>query len=148
MYGRYVVPCCTPAENICFIVAPYYKSIPVVMKVRITNLNRGTVLAEAAQLADDSAARRRGLLGRKCLLPGEGLWIVPCEAVHTIGMQFPIDVVFLSVDNRVLKIRDSMPPWRLAGCFRAYSVLELPSGTAAPAGTKPGDRLQICAPEG
>ncbi|MFL6446389.1 MAG: DUF192 domain-containing protein [Bryobacteraceae bacterium] len=146
-YARYVVPCCTPPENIYFIVAHYYKSIPVIMTMRITNLNRGTVLAEAAQIAHTSAARRRGLLGRKCLVAGEALWIVPCEAVHTFGMQFRIDVVFLSADKRVLKIRDSMPPWRLAGCFRACSVLELPSGTAAAADTKPGDRLEICAPE-
>jgi uncharacterized membrane protein (UPF0127 family) len=113
-------------------------------KLRIRNLDRGTIIAQIAHIAETSAARRRGLLGTKCLPCGEALWIVPCEGIHTIGMQFPIDVVFLSADKRVLKIRHSMPPWRLSSCLRAHSVLELPSGTAAATGTTAGDRLEVC----
>jgi uncharacterized membrane protein (UPF0127 family) len=111
--------------------------------VSIKNLDRAMVIAERAQVAETSATRRRGLLGRDCLQPGEGLWIVPCESVHTIGMRFPIDVVFLSRDKRVLKIRPHMRSWRLAACLRAHSVLELPAGAAALTGMQPGDRLEV-----
>jgi uncharacterized membrane protein (UPF0127 family) len=111
--------------------------------VSVRNLDRDTVLAERTHVAETSATRRRGLLGRSSLPPGEGLWIVPCESVHTIGMQFPIDVLFLSRDRRVLKIRTDMGRWRISACLRAHSVLELPAGTTAATGTKPGDRLEM-----
>lgn len=111
--------------------------------VSIRNVDRGTVVAELAQVAGTSAARRRGLLGRSSFQAGEGLWIVPCESVHTIGMKFTIDVLFLSRDNRVLKIRPNMGSWRISGCLRAYSVLELPAGASAAAATQPGDQLEI-----
>jgi uncharacterized protein len=112
-------------------------------RVIVRNLDRGTVIAQIAQVAETSATRRRGLLGRSSLPDGEGLWIVPCESVHTVGMQFPIDVLYLSRDRRILKIRPAMPAWRISACLRAHSVLELPSGTAAATGTRRGDRLEI-----
>lgn len=108
------------------------------------NLTRQTTVARA-EVAATGRARRRGLLGRTGLASGEGLWIAPCEAVHTVGMQFPIDVLFLSRDKRVLKIRPRMPAWRLSSCLRAFSVLELPAGAAASSGTAPGDRLECVA---
>jgi uncharacterized membrane protein (UPF0127 family) len=112
-------------------------------RVFIRNLDRGTVIAQTAQVAETSSTRRRGLLGRSSLPDGEGLWIVPCESVHTVGMQFPIDVLYLSRDRRILKIRPAMAAWRISACLRAHSVLELPSGTAAATGTRRGDRLEI-----
>jgi uncharacterized membrane protein (UPF0127 family) len=71
------------------------------------------------------------------------MWIIPCEAVHTLGMQFPIDLIYLDCDRRVQKIRNDMPPWRLSMCFSAHSVLELPSGSIRKTGTKPGDMLEF-----
>ncbi|MBV8550482.1 MAG: DUF192 domain-containing protein [Acidobacteriaceae bacterium] len=112
-------------------------------KLVVRNLTRGTILAEAASLAGTSATRLKGLLGRTSFPSGEGLWIAPCEAVHTIGMQFPIDVLFLSRNRQVVKIRHRVPSWRLAACLRAHSVLELPAGTALSTKTEPGDHLDI-----
>jgi uncharacterized protein len=83
------------------------------------------------------------LLKHTELRPGEGLWISPCEAVHTIGMKFPIDVVYLSKRHKILKIRKAMPVWRMSACLRAHSVLELPSGTCDQTGTTPGDELDF-----
>jgi len=100
-------------------------------------------LAEAVEVADTSRKRRAGLLKRESLGPGEGLWIAPCEAVHSIGMKFAIDVLFLSRDKTVLKIRRDMVPGRLAVCLRAYGVLELAAGVAAATGTTVGDQLQF-----
>jgi uncharacterized membrane protein (UPF0127 family) len=111
--------------------------------VEIRNLTRATTLATKAGLAATSRERRRGLLGRDRLGEEEGLWIVPCEAVHTFGMKFPIDAVFLSRSYRVLKIRENLPPRRLALCWRAHSVLELPAGTVRRTGTTVGDQLAL-----
>ena len=71
------------------------------------------------------------------------MWIVPCEAVHTFGMNFPIDVVYLSRQRKVLKIRDTMKRSRMSLCLRAHSVLELPAGHAAATGLAVGDQLEI-----
>jgi uncharacterized membrane protein (UPF0127 family) len=69
------------------------------------------------------------------------LLITPCEGVHTWGMRFAIDVLYLNREKRVIKIRSNMRPWRLSLCLRARSVLELPAGTAHESGTKAGDQL-------
>jgi uncharacterized membrane protein (UPF0127 family) len=109
----------------------------------VRNLTRGTTLAEKAGLAATSRERRTGLLGRDRLAEGEGLWIAPCEAIHTFGMKFPIDVVFLSRAHRAVKIRENLPPRRIAVCLRAHSVLELPAGTLRRTGTQCGDQLLL-----
>lgn len=111
--------------------------------MRVLNRTRGTTLAEAAGKADTSAKRRTGLLKHACLPEGQGLWIVPCEAVHTIGMKFPIDVLFLSKSRKVLKVRERMGPWRMSMSLFAHSVLELPAGRAAATGTRRGDQLEF-----
>ena len=113
--------------------------------VRVSNLTRKTVLATRTEVADQGAKRRRGLLGREQLQAGEGLWILPCEAVHTFGMQFPIDLVYLDRKNRVKKIRRDVPPCRLSACFSAHSVLELASGTINDTQTKCGDTIEFSA---
>lgn len=111
------------------------------LQIRVWNQSRATELAARATLADDSRARRTGLLKHARLEPGQGLWITPCEAVHTFWMKFAIDVVFLDRRKRVRKVRAAVPPWRISACLTAHSVLELPAGTAATTGTQPGDQL-------
>ncbi len=107
------------------------------------NQTRETVLAEFAEVADTSAKRRTGLLKHTRLESGEGLWIIPCESVHTFFMKFPIDLVYLDKNRKVRKIRHAMGPWRLSACLTARSVLELPAGTVERTGTLPGDELAI-----
>jgi len=101
------------------------------------------MLADRALIADTSTTRKTGLLKHERLDPGEGLWIKPCEGVHTVGMKFPIDVLFLDKKRKVVKIRAAMPRWRMAACLWAHSVLELPSGTAAATKTSRGDQLEF-----
>ncbi len=115
----------------------------LLLMVRVRNLTRNCALAEEVEVAGTSRQRRRGLLKRDSLPQGSGMWIAPCEAVHTIGMRFAIDVLFLDRDRKVLKIRGSMAPGRLGFCFRAHSVLELAGGTAAATRTVVGDQLQF-----
>src|ERR1041385_2935258 len=109
----------------------------------VRNQTRKTVLAEAADTADTSAKRRTGLLKHERLEAGDGLWIVPCESVHTFFMKFPIDLVYLDKRNKVKKVRHAVPAWRLSACLFAHSVLELPAGTLKQTGTVAGDELSI-----
>jgi len=113
------------------------------LKVLVRNQTRDTVLARAAEVADTSAKRRTGLLKHERLEPGEGLWIVPCESVHTFFMKFPIDLVYLDKHRKVRKVRSAVRPWRLSACLLAHSVLELPAGAVKQSGTQAGDELVI-----
>ena len=112
-------------------------------RLRVHNPSRDTMLADRALIADTSTTRKTGLLKHERLEPGEGLWIKPCEGVHTVGMKFPIDVLFLDKKRKVVKIRAAMPRWRMAACLWAHSVLELPSGTIAATRTSRGDQLEF-----
>ncbi len=112
-------------------------------RLRVKNITRNTQIASDVELADSGPRRSRGLLGRKGLAAGEGLWIVPCEAVHTFGMQFSIDLVYLDRKYRIRKIRRNVPPWRLSACLRAHSVIELAAGSIPENIAQPGDIVEI-----
>lgn len=111
--------------------------------MRVVNRTRDTVLATCMEVADSASKRKKGLLGREGLAPGGGMWIVPCEAVHTFWMRFSLDLVYLDRKKRVRKLSRDVPPWRLSGCLLAHSVLELPPGTIRDTQTQPGDTLEF-----
>ncbi len=115
----------------------------VLKKFTVVNKASGCVLGQAIERADTSKTRREGLLKRSGLQKGEGLWIVPCEAIHTFFMRFEIDVVFLDRHKRAVKLIDRLRPWRLAMSWRARTVLELPPGTIIESGTQRGDQLEF-----
>jgi len=94
-------------------------------------------------MADTSEKRRTGLLKHERLERGEGLWIVPCESVHTFFMKFPIDLVYLDKKKIVRKVRNAVPAWRVSACLTAHSILELPAGTIEQTGTRVGDELTV-----
>jgi uncharacterized membrane protein (UPF0127 family) len=110
------------------------------------NQTRQAYLATSLAVADTHWTRLRGLLG---LTPddfrnGSGLWIVPCHGVHTLGMGFPIDVIYLDRAMTVIHVQPELRPWRFAPVRqRAASVLELPSRIAAETKTSVGDRIEI-----
>jgi uncharacterized membrane protein (UPF0127 family) len=116
---------------------------PAPRRVLIANTTRHTVLASRVEVADTSESRRKGLLGRTGLDREEGMWILPCESVHTFAMRFPIDIVYIDKQHRVRKVKQNVPPWRLSACFSAHSVVELASGTIRDSRTEPGDLLKI-----
>ena len=109
--------------------------------INVVNVTRRATIADRVQRAGVGRDRRKGLLGRDRLAGGEGLWIVPCEAVHTFGMRFPIDLVYLDRQHRIVKIRSNVGPGRISGCLRAHSVIELPAGTVRDTNTITGDSL-------
>lgn len=73
--------------------------------------------------------RARGLLARPALQAGQGLLIEPCSSVHTCFMTYPLDLVFVDRQQRVLGWRAGLKPWRAAGLRGAHATLELPAGS-------------------
>ncbi|MBV9778491.1 MAG: DUF192 domain-containing protein [Acidobacteriaceae bacterium] len=114
----------------------------------VLNLDRGSRLASCVQVAGTSSTRRTGLRGKECLAGGAGLWIAPCEAIHTFGMKIPIDAIFLDSTLRVTKVHPKMEPRRISVCLSASSVLELESGAICRSATEVGDRLSFHASAG
>jgi len=101
----------------------------------------GAVLVDHLEVAGDSASRRKGLLGRDRLDAGCAVAIAPCQGVHTFGMRFALDVVAVTRDGLVIKIRSGVPPRRVVLALRAFAIIELQSGAAAAADLQIGDRL-------
>ena len=102
----------------------------------------GRVLADRLHTAFDSASRRSGLLGEVTWPAGSALVIAPCQAVHTIGMRFPIDVMFVDRDGRIVKARRGLGPWRMAAAWRAFAAVELSVGSVTD-GLRVGDRVRL-----
>jgi uncharacterized membrane protein (UPF0127 family) len=103
----------------------------------------GGVLCESCLLADTVSLRLRGLLGRRELPAGEGVWIRPTNSIHMFFMRFAVDAVFLDRDDEVLRIVHGLRPWRMASCRRARSVVELAQGEAARRGLEVGQTLRV-----
>ena len=105
---------------------------------------RGRVIVAQVEVADRMAARLVGLLGRSGLPDGRGLWIVPCSGIHTMGMRFAIDAIFLDRALRVLSIERGIAPGRLVrGPPGAHSVLELGAGWLPEDALRTGDLLEF-----
>lgn len=97
-----------------------------------------------ARRANGCFERLAGLIGRDLPLPGEGLWLEPCAAVHTFGVRGAIDLVFVSSCMRVCRVDSCVPPRRMRIAPRCRSVLELRAGEATRLGLRPGVRLRWC----
>ena len=110
----------------------------------VINITKKTWLATKVRKADNFITRLVGLLKRTHLGPEEALWLMPSKGIHTIGMKFPIDVVFLDKNCVILAMVSGMMPYRISGVhLRGFSVMELPSGTIKKSHTEVGDRLEI-----
>lgn len=111
----------------------------------IVNYTRRTVVCEHAVVADRMFPRMRGLLGRNSLPAGEGILLQPAPSIHTAFMRFPIDVIFLDRDLQVVKVVETLGPWRMTSARRAHAALELTAGEAAVRGVEVGDSLGLVA---
>jgi uncharacterized membrane protein (UPF0127 family) len=100
-------------------------------------------MCERCVVADSAVLRMRGLLGRRDLAPDEGILLRPAGSIHTFFMRFPIDAVFLDREGGVLRIAQSVRPWRTAAARGARSVLELRAGECARRGLAVGDVLEV-----
>ena len=108
--------------------------------MRIMNRTRGTLLGTRVRLADSWWSRFRGFLLRPEPRFGEGILLTPCNAIHTWGMSFPLDVVFLDASGRVLEVIEGLPPGTTAVRVPGGRyVLEVPTRTIEATGTTVGD---------
>jgi uncharacterized membrane protein (UPF0127 family) len=110
--------------------------------LKATNITRNQVLAERMKLANNFFSRLRGLLLTPSLPAGHALLIEPCQSIHSLGMSYAIDVIFLDKQKMVVELLHTFAPWRVSAIYRrAHSCLELPPGTIAKSGTTLGDQL-------
>lgn len=110
---------------------------------QLRNTRSGRPVATVIEAALDSASRKRGLLGRDSLSPGHALIIAPSNLVHTFAMRFHLDILFVSRQGRVLKVRTNVPPRRIAGAFGGFAVVELAAGGVKSSDTRTGDLLEV-----
>lgn len=114
----------------------------------VYNRTRECFLSLDVTPADTTFARLKGLIGRFKLRSDEGLWVVPSSGVHTFGVLFPLDLIYLDSDHRVIHAIEYFPSFRIAPLrTKATSVLELPIHTIYSSQTQPGDQLVICVAE-
>jgi uncharacterized membrane protein (UPF0127 family) len=109
----------------------------------LINATRKSVVCNSCHFADSVLKRMIGLLDRKVLAQGEGLLLDRCYGIHTFGMRFPIDVLFLDKQLRVMRTVSALPPCRAAIVRQAIYVLELPIGAIARSQTAQGDQIQM-----
>lgn len=103
-----------------------------------------SVLVPRATRAGNVLTRMRGLLGVTELAPDAGLWITACSSIHMFGMSIPIDAAFVDREGTITRLCPNLKPWSLpVGSRRARAVVELPVGTIARAGLRPGLRLEL-----
>lgn len=113
-------------------------------RLRAFNRTRNALLVARGMIADNMFTRMRGLLGRRSLAAGDGLLLRGDNAIHSVGMQFVFDALFLDKHGIVVHLIAEMPPFRLSPfVWRARDVLELPADTLARTGTVVGDQIDL-----
>ena len=119
-----------------------------IQKYCVYNQTRESFLSLGVAAADTPMARLKGLIGKLTLGLDEGLWIVPSRGIHTVGVLFPLDLVYLDEGHKVIHVVESFPTFRISPLIaQAASVLELSTHTIYSSQTQPGDQLIICVAE-
>jgi uncharacterized membrane protein (UPF0127 family) len=114
----------------------------------VFNKTRESFISLNVDAADTHFTRFRGLLGRMRLRSDEGIWVVPSYGVHTIGVPFSIDLIYLDDKYKVIDLIESLGSFRIGPVrLQCVSVLELPSRAIYSSQTQVGDELLICSPE-
>lgn len=114
------------------------------IKETMVTTNKNVVLADQLKHAANPFSRMRGLLGTTSLPSKHALWLRPCASIHTIGMRYAIDALFLDKKKRVVKVAENIKPMRLCWApLSTQSVLELRAGSIKESGVGVGDELQF-----
>ena len=114
----------------------------------VYNATRECFLSLNVKAADTMLSRLRGLIGRFRLKPDEGIWVVPSQGVHSFGLLFPIDLIYLDENREVIHLVEHFRAFQIGPIkTKAESVLELPTHTIYSSQTQLGDRLVICVAE-
>jgi len=113
------------------------------MTYTIFNKTKGKVLVRNADVADTFLKRLLGLIPQKTLKPEEGLIFYHAPSIHMFFMKFPIDVIFLDKNMKIMKICRTLAPWRLTNCFGSSVTIELACGKTSQTPTNEGDILEF-----
>ena len=113
------------------------------MSYHIINTTKSTTLSKKAEVADGFFARLKGLMFRECMSRDEALVFYNSPSIHTFFMKFPIDIVFLDRDMRVIRIVRNFDPWKVVSCLKSYLTIEFPPGKTAEEGLEIGDILEV-----
>jgi uncharacterized membrane protein (UPF0127 family) len=114
----------------------------------VYNETRECFISLDVTIADNTFSRLKGLIGKLRLRIDEGIWVVPSRGVHTVGVFFPLDLIYLDENNRVLHVVEHFPRFRISPLrTQSSSVLELPTHAIYSSQTQPGDQLVICPAE-
>ena len=114
----------------------------------VYNQTRECFLSLGVAPANTTFTRLKGLIGRLRLKVDEGLWVLPSCGIHTMGVLFPLDLIYLDEKYQVVHVIEHFPRFRISPLkTQAASVLELPTHTIYSSQTQPGDQLVICAAE-
>lgn len=114
----------------------------------VYNKTRECFLSLGVTPADTTFSRLKGLIGKLKLKVDEGLWVVPSCGIHTMGVLFPLDLIYVDDNHQVVHVIEHFPRFRISPLkTQATSVLELPTHTIYTSQTQPGDQLLICAAE-
>jgi uncharacterized membrane protein (UPF0127 family) len=112
--------------------------------MKALNVTQNKVLANTLLIADTFVSSFIGLMGKRSLTLGHGLWIIPCQSVHTFWMRFSIDVIFLDRNRVVIQLVERLRPFRISKHIsRAVSVMELPANTIVGTHTHLGDQIEV-----
>ncbi len=113
------------------------------MQVALMNERTRQFVASSVEVAGTRNTRRRGLLGRDRLDETSAMLLAPCAGVHTVGMRFAIDVIFVDRQGYAVKVVRDLKPWRIALASRAHAVIEMPAGSLRWGQVLIGDRLYL-----
>jgi uncharacterized membrane protein (UPF0127 family) len=117
-------------------------------KLCVFNRTREAFLGLRVAPADTLLLRLKGLLGRIGLKPDDGIWLTPSRGIHTIGMLFAVDLIYLDASNKVIHLIEHLGPFRISPIrIKCASILELESRAIFSSNTQIGDELLICSPE-
>lgn len=111
------------------------------MKSIVITDSKNAEIKFSARWAKTIFRRLIGLLATSSLKKNEGLLLSPCKSVHTMGMSYPLDLIFMDKQRIVVKCVQNLKPYRAASAKRAYYTLELPINTIEASGVGVGDQF-------
>lgn len=110
--------------------------------MQVFDLSKSKTIAGHTKVAKGFLERFRGLIGSAPLQEGEALWIPHCQGIHTFGMAYPIDAVYLNANMKIVRGVEKMRPYSFGPIsFQTASVLELSAGSIRKLKIKTGDFL-------
>ena len=113
------------------------------MICKITNRRNGDLISQKAKVANNLISRMVGLMFRKVMDKEEALIFYLAPSIHTCFMRFPIDLIFLDKERKIIRICEALKPWRAVLCAKSFITIELPPYKAEDASLKLGDVLEI-----